>query len=66
MIGVLTVDKLINQEVELYVNYCRAASKHDEWEKHYRMAAHVIFYHIQEMRTTGQSTLLGFRVQPIS
>lgn len=56
----------INREVKLYVNYCRAAAKHDEWEDHYRMAAHAIFYHIQEMRATGQVSTFGYVIRPIS
>jgi hypothetical protein len=48
------IEELINLEVDLYVQYCRAAAKHDEWEEHNRMVAHTLFYHIQEMRSTGR------------
>lgn len=57
-----TVSELINDEVRLYVGFCQAAALHDEKEAAYRAAAHVIFYHIQEMRTTGNTC---FAVVPI-
>lgn len=56
----------INQEIQLYVNYCRAAARHDEFEEVNKRAAHKLFYHIQEMRTTGQATPLSSVAYPIS
>lgn len=53
------VNCLIRVEVDLYVNYCRLASEHDEMEEMYRALAHKIFYHIQEMRSTGKPSVLG-------
>lgn len=58
------VDEQITKEVNMYVKYCELASKHDYQESLYLQAAHVVFYHIQEMRQTGQPTILGSFVQP--
>jgi hypothetical protein len=52
----VTIEDLINLEVDLYVQYCRAAAQHDEWEQYHRMAAHTLFYHIQEMRCAKNQT----------
>lgn len=53
------LDSLIEMEVGMYVNYCRLACLRDEFEGAYRNMAHKIFYHIQEMRSTGQPSILG-------
>ena len=53
-----SVEDLINAEVKMYVNYCQLAAKHDSQEQWYKTAAHMIFYHIQEMRSTGKPSLL--------
>lgn len=50
----MRIEELINLEVDLYVQYCRAAARHDEWEEYHKMVAHTLFYHIQEMRATGK------------
>jgi hypothetical protein len=54
MISVLTVDNIIAEEVNMYVRYCELAAEHEPDEKLHRQLAHVIFYHIQELRTTGK------------
>jgi hypothetical protein len=48
----MTVDEQIAKEFILYVEYCRKASLHDEFEDGYRAMAHKIFYHIQELKST--------------
>ena len=53
------VDELIELEVGLYVHYCRLACRRDEFELMYRKLAHKLFYHIQELRSTGQPSALG-------
>ena len=53
------LETLIELEVGMYVNYCRLACQHDEFEQQYRNMAHRLFYHIQEMRSTGQPSILG-------
>jgi hypothetical protein len=49
----------IDDEVALYVGYCRHASLHDEDEEIYKRMAHKVFYHIQELRSTGKLSILG-------
>jgi hypothetical protein len=50
----MTLDEQIDMEIKLYVSCCRSAAKHDIFENLYLRMAHVIFYHIQEMRSTGK------------
>lgn len=47
------IDKQVKDQIGLYVDYCRSAAKHDEWEAYYKATAHALFYHIQEIRSTG-------------
>lgn len=54
-----SVDEQISAEVKVYVNYCQAAAKHDEYEPMYKLAAHAVFCHIEEMRQTGRVTVPG-------
>lgn len=60
----MTLTSLINKEVAMYVEFCRLASQHDAHEQQYRDLAHMLFYHIQEMRSTGQISVK--RLTPIS
>lgn len=61
------LEEKIDQEIEMYVRYCQAASRHDAFEQFHRIMAHTIFYHIQEMRQTGKVSSLGDVIQtPIS
>jgi hypothetical protein len=62
----VSVDELIDSEVKMYLGFCNAAAQHDEQEVLYRQLAHVVFYHIQEMRSTGQPTTVRKSIQPIS
>ncbi len=55
----MSLDEQIAEEVELYVGYCRKINEHDEFEPTYRAMAHKIFYHIQELRSTGKPSPLG-------
>lgn len=58
------LDEQITKEVNMYVRYCELAAKHEADEALYLKAAHAVFYHIQEMRQTGQPTILGRFVKP--
>jgi len=51
--------QLIDMEVEMYVGYCRLASNHDDLESWYRLMAHAVFMHIQDMRQTGKLSYIG-------
>jgi hypothetical protein len=62
----MSVDELIDTEVKLYVTFCEKASKHDALEGFYKSVAHNLFYHIQELRSTGRSSALGKFTYPIS
>jgi hypothetical protein len=62
----VSVNELIALEINMYVGYCQKAAEHDENEYLYRKLAHVVFYHIQELRTTGKPTFAGKVIQPIS
>lgn len=62
----MTVDELIDIEVKMYVEYCERASTHDFMEPMYRAAAHNLFYHIQELRSTRKVTTWGKVTYPIS
>ena len=61
---VILVDELIAKEVNMYVVYCRKAAEHDEHEHLYRQLAHAIFYHIEEMRTTGRPSFIKSFTKP--
>jgi hypothetical protein len=61
----MTLDEQIDIEVYLYVHCCEQASKHDGYEPYYRSLAHMIFYHILEMRSTRSASPLGELI-PIS
>lgn len=50
----VNVEDLIELEVGMYVDYCRLAANKDEHEQEYRRLARILFYHIQEMRSTGK------------
>lgn len=54
MILVLSVEELIAKEVGMYLQFCCNAAKHDEQEFLWRQLAHVTFYHLQELKTTGK------------
>jgi ribosomal protein L44E len=62
----MDVDELIDIEVKMYVDYCEKASEHDVMEDFYRKAAHNLFYHIQELRSTRKLTTWGRFTYPIS
>ena len=55
----MTVDEQIAEEFVLYIEYCRKASLHDEFESQYRATAHKIFYHLQELKSTRTCSPLG-------
>ena len=62
-----SVNEQIEFEVSMYVRYCQLAANHDYDERWYRMAAHAVFCHIEEMRQTRRQTMLGSFVRsPIS
>lgn len=52
----MTVDEQISEEVKQYVSYCQKACEHDALEHSYRLLAHKLFYHIQELRSTRVCT----------
>jgi hypothetical protein len=56
------LDDQINAEVNKYVHLCERASRHNPGdEDEYREMAHTVFYHIQELRSTGKpSPLIWF------
>ena len=56
----MNVQELINAEVDLYVQFCSLAALHDDKEVEYKQSAHVLFYHIQEMRSTGQVNFMNY------
>jgi hypothetical protein len=62
----MDVDELIAFEIKLYVEYCEKASDHDFMEGVYRAAAHNLFYHIQELKSTRKLTTWGRFTYPIS
>jgi transposase len=62
----MSLDEQIDLEVKMYVGYCEAAARHDAYEQQYRMLAHGIFYHIQELRSTKKQSTLGRVILPIS
>ncbi len=61
----MTLEETIRAECLMYVRYCELAAQHDELEHFHRMIAHNIFYHIEEMRSTGQVTPMGRFISPI-
>lgn len=48
----MSVDDLIAQEFDMYLQFCRNASRHDEQEMLWKQLAHVTFYHMMELRAT--------------
>lgn len=62
----MSVDELIDTEVRMYVEYCEKAATHDVMEAFYRAAAHNLFYHIQELRSTRKAPALEKFTYPIS
>jgi hypothetical protein len=61
----MTLEEAIRAEQLMYVRYCEEAARHDNFEGYYRAHAHHIFYHIQEMRSTGEVTPLARFLSPI-
>lgn len=59
VMGYRNLEDQINAEVAKYVKLCEIASKHDATnESEYREMAHVVFYHIQELRSTRKPSPL--------
>jgi hypothetical protein len=48
------IDELITKEADMYLQLCRNAAQHDDQEFLWRMLAHAVFYHLQELRTTSR------------
>ena len=60
VMGYKTIDDQIAAEVAKYVKLCRSAAKHNSDQYEYRNMAHIVFYHIQELRSTGVPTPLSW------
>ncbi len=50
----MKVEEVVAKEVAMYVEYCELAAEHEPDEQIYKNLAHVLFYHIQEIRATGK------------
>lgn len=48
----MNLQEQIDKEVNMYLTYCQMAAQHNAYEQYYRNLAHMIFYHIQELRST--------------
>jgi hypothetical protein len=57
------VSEQIDIEIALYVSCCRSASLHDGYEQIHKTLARIIFYHIQEMRSTGKAVPLDLFIK---
>lgn len=54
------VDEQIAAEIGIYVTHCRDAAKHNDQENEFKRKAHIVFYHIQELRSTRKISPLNY------
>jgi hypothetical protein len=52
----LSRQQMIDEEVMLYLEFCRKAALHDEQEGLWRTLAHATFYHLEELRSVNDQT----------
>lgn len=58
VMGYKTIDDQIAYEVTKYVYLCQKAAEHNYLEDKWKQLAHIVFYHIQELRSTRKPSPL--------
>ncbi len=58
VMGYSCLEDQIKAEVAKYVKLCNQAARHDYAEPEFKELAHIVFYHIQELRSTRKPSPL--------